>query len=71
MEPRALRILRIAEDNGGRYLLPRRYDRRPIGTVSNGGEKERDYEACQALVLNGLARWIVGNYAPGITITRL
>jgi hypothetical protein len=60
----------IASRHEGRYLLPERMDRRPVGTVPDPDENERNWEACRALVENGEARWMTGELAPGIELAR-
>ena len=51
-----------AEKNDRRYLLMRRYHK-------GDPEKNALYDAAEWLVDHGYARWIRGNFAPGIELT--
>lgn len=64
------RILDEAANHEGRYLLPRRFDKRPVGTVQNPDKNEQEWEAARSLVENGEARWIDSNHYlwPGIEL---
>lgn len=70
MKPRAAEILQIAKAHDGRFLLPRRFRREPVGTVSDPDATEIDYEACRELVHEGLARWLNSNFSPGIELCK-
>ncbi|MCH7936639.1 MAG: hypothetical protein IH994_06060 [Proteobacteria bacterium] len=61
-------IAKAAEVHDGRYLLARRYH-----TPKPWAEKtdlDHAYDACEELVKEGRARWIKGNFAPGIELVR-
>jgi hypothetical protein len=54
-----------ATQHGGRYLLPKRF--RP----GDDPEKDKQYDACGYLVMEGYARWLPlsSNMRPGIELT--
>ncbi|ARP98250.1 hypothetical protein [Pseudorhodoplanes sinuspersici] len=52
-----------ATQHGNRYLLPQRF------TKGNDPEKDRLYDACGYLVMEGEARWLQNPMAPGIELT--
>ena len=57
-------IYDLAVEHSGRYLLPRRYSK---------GNREVDelYDACEALIDSGHAKWLpsYASSAPGIVLT--
>jgi hypothetical protein len=62
------RIYAIAWEHEGRYLLARRFHRLRH-RVSDPTELDLLYEACGELVNQGFARWMRGQFAPGIKLT--
>lgn len=66
-------IVEIAQRNNGRYLLPQRFSRIPIGMEPLPNDAERAWESCKRLVEEGKARWLSKletNMAPGIELVR-
>lgn len=64
-------VVDIARRNGGRYLLPQRFSRIPVGMEPLPDDAERAWEACKILVEEGKARWLrksETNMAPGIEL---
>lgn len=69
MSDNVSKVLDAAVKHNGRFLLPRRLDRRPLGTVPDPDEDEKNWEACRTLVENGHAIWLSSSgMAPGIEL---
>lgn len=64
---REAEIVRVAREHGGRFLLRHRY-KRPLHAEPT--ELDLQYDACQRLVTKGKARWMTGNSAPGVELSR-
>lgn len=73
-DPAVEEITRMAMDiwakaklSNGRFLLPRRFHL-PDG-LDKRSEIDRQYDACGMLCMDGHARWLDGQMAPGIELT--
>lgn len=58
-----------AASYGGKLLLPRRIGLPIRPLIDTPTELDREYEACEALVVSGHARWMQGRPGPGIYLT--